>query len=45
MSVIVIVKASVGMVVVLEEGSDDEIVITEPFEVEVVPPAQVEEAA
>ena len=38
-------KASVGMVVVLEEGSDDEMVITEPFEVVVVPPAQVEVAA
>ena len=35
-------KASVGMVVVLEEGSDDEMVITEPFEVVVVPSVQVE---
>ena len=35
-------KVSVGMVVVLEEGSDDEMVITEPFEVVVVLSVQVE---
>ena len=38
-------KVSVGLVVLLKEGSDDEMVITEPFEVVVVPPAQMEAAA
>ena len=41
----VIVKASVGMVVVLEEGSVDEMVKTDPYESVLVLSVQVEVAA
>ena len=34
-------KVSVGLVVLLKEGSDDEMVMTEPFEVVVVLSVQV----